>query len=82
MTTVRDPVEKMPVLHAPLFAVAECVTLSPFVQVTLSPTLTVTLGGSNAKLLIATAALAASAAVTSAAERLARTRMATNIAVE
>ncbi len=58
--------------HAPLFPVDVCVAASLFVQVTLSPTFTVTDCGWNAKFLIDTAALAAlappAAARTSATE--------------
>jgi hypothetical protein len=65
MVIVREPLTKTPVSQVPLFAVEVCETLSLFVQVTVSPTLTVTLLGTNEKFLIDTAALAAAALVAS-----------------
>ena len=82
ITIVRVPVEKTPVSHAPLFAVAECEVLSVFVHVTLSPAFTVTLAGWNEKLLIVTAALAASAAVARAPDSARATMATANAAVE
>lgn len=60
---VRDPLAKMPVSHDLLSAVAECDTPpSLLVQVTVSPTLTVTVPGWNEKSLMDTAELAPTAA--------------------
>ncbi len=58
----RVPVEKMPVSNELLSARAECAIPSSFVQVTLSPTFTVTALGANCAPRIATAAFAAIAA--------------------
>lgn len=61
-----DPVEKTPVSNEPSSARAECGMPSWFVQVTLSPTFTVTALGKNCAPVIATLAFAASAAPPSA----------------
>jgi hypothetical protein len=62
----RAPVEKMPVSNEPLSARAECGMPSSFVQVTLSPTFTVTALGANCAPRMATPAFAAIAAFPSA----------------
>lgn len=58
----RDPVENTPVSNEPLSARAECGIPSWFVQVTVSPTFTVTVAGTNCAPFIATLAFAAIAA--------------------
>jgi hypothetical protein len=66
MTADREPVEKTPVSNEPLSARAECGMPSSFVQVTLSPTFTVTALGANCAPRMATPAFAAIAAFPSA----------------
>jgi 16S rRNA (guanine527-N7)-methyltransferase len=60
-TIVREPLGKTPVSNAPVSDVAEWLIPSAFVHVTESPAFTVTDDGWNAKFLMVTAALAASA---------------------
>lgn len=62
----RDPVVNTPVSNDPLSARAECGIPSWFIQVTVSPTFTVTVPGTNCTPLIATLAFAAIAAPPSA----------------
>lgn len=69
--TVREPVENTPVSNDPLSARAEWGIPSWLVQVTLSPTSTVTAAGTNWAPLIATLALAATALPVSAMSRVA-----------